>query len=91
MHKVVSLKLKPIIEEALSIQIEQHGENSIETAVTINNLGVLSAHLPKAESYLRRTLEVRLHIFHSILYTYCNDCGYFVDVVHNANMNLPYQ
>jgi len=47
MHKVVSLKLKPIIEEALSIQIEQHGENSIETAVTINNLGVLSAHLGK--------------------------------------------
>jgi hypothetical protein len=41
----IFLLILVLIEEALSIQIEQHGENSIETAVTINNLGVLSAHL----------------------------------------------
>jgi len=47
MHTLALLSFYTIIEEALSIQIEQHGENSIETAVTINNLGVLSAHLGK--------------------------------------------
>lgn len=29
----------------MRIQEEHHGENSIETAVTLNNLGVLYAHL----------------------------------------------
>jgi Flp pilus assembly protein TadD len=50
-----------LMEEALEIQVKFHGKNSIETAVTMNNLGVLQAHLGdlhKAEKLLELAVTV---------------------------------
>jgi tetratricopeptide (TPR) repeat protein len=51
-----------LLEQALDIEVELYGADSVESSVTLNNLAVLCEHLGKldqAETLLERCVHIR--------------------------------
>ena len=57
-----------LLKNALSIELDLLGEEDIETAVTMNNLGVLLAHrnkFPEAKELLEKSVTLRTRVYGS--------------------------
>ncbi len=55
-----------LLSDALIIEMDVLGENNVETAVTMNNLGVLNTHLgrlDRAEKLLQQSVDIRRRVY----------------------------
>ena len=55
-----------LLSDALIMEMDVLGENNVETAVTMNNLGVLNTHLgrlDRAEKLLQQSVDIRRRVY----------------------------